>query len=149
VIRGNGSEIVALAGAAGQGGARGVDSTIDSTEALDAASDLAQASRAVVAVTGSVDYVTDGARVTAVANGVPAMAQVTAMGCALSGVVGACLAVNRDPLAATAHALAIYGVAGEMASREAGGPGSLRVGLLDALHALDPETLDEMASIDR
>ncbi|MBK5925775.1 hydroxyethylthiazole kinase, partial [Rhodobaculum claviforme] len=69
VIRGNGSEIVALANAASAGATRGVDSSIDSAEALDAARDLAQASQAIVAVTGSVDYITDGSRVIAVANG--------------------------------------------------------------------------------
>ena len=149
VIRGNGSEIVALAGAANVGGTRGVDSAIDSAEALDAARDLAQASHAIVAVTGSVDYVTDGTRVIAVANGVPEMAQVTAMGCALSGLVGACIGVGTEPLRATAHALAIYGVAGELAAQHAHGPGSLRMRMLDAFTQLDSETLNEMASIDQ
>jgi hydroxyethylthiazole kinase len=150
VIRGNGSEIVALAGAANAASStRGVDSAIDSAEALDAARDLAQASQAIVAVTGSVDYVTDGTRVIAVANGVPEMAQITAMGCALSGVVGACIGVGGEPLRATAHALAIYGVAGELAAQHAHGPGSLRLRMLDAFTQLDSETLNEMASIDQ
>jgi hydroxyethylthiazole kinase len=150
VIRGNGSEIVALAGAANVSAAtRGVDSAIDSAEALDAARDLAQASQAIVAVTGSVDYVTDGTRVIAVANGVPEMAQVTAMGCALTGLIGACIGAGTEPLRATAHALAIYGVAGEIAAQHAHGPGSLRMRMLDAFTQLDSETLNEMASIDQ
>lgn len=149
VIRANASEITALAGAASGAGTRGVDSTMDSAEALDAAGDLAQASQAVVAVTGSVDYITDGTRVVAVANGTPAMAKVTAMGCALSGVVGACLGVAADRLVAAAHALALFGVAGELAAERAEGPGSLRVGLIDALHRLDADTLTRLASIDQ
>jgi hydroxyethylthiazole kinase len=103
----------------------------------------------VVAVTGSVDYITDGTRVVAVANGTPAMAKVTAMGCALSGVVGACLGVAGDRLVTAAHALAIFGVAGELAAERAEGPGSLRVGLIDALHRLDADTLTRLASIDQ
>jgi hydroxyethylthiazole kinase len=146
-IRGNGSEIMALAGAAA-GGGRGVDSAVESVEALDAAGELAASSGAVVAVTGSVDYVTDGTRVLAVANGVPMMAQVTGMGCALSALVAACLAVEDDALAATAHALAIYGVAGEQASVQAEGPGSLAWRMLDALDRLDADTLARMASIE-
>ena len=148
VIRANASEIMALAGAAADGQGRGVDSTIDSVEALDAAGELAQSTASVVAVTGSVDYVTDGARIVAVANGVPMMARVTAMGCALSALVAAALAVEEDPLRAGAHALAIMGVAGELASQGAEGPGSMRWRLLDALDRLDGETLEEMASIE-
>jgi hydroxyethylthiazole kinase len=121
---------------------------VESVEALDAAGELAASSGAVVAVTGSVDYVTDGTRVLAVANGVPMMAQVTGMGCALSALVAACLAVEDDALAATAHALAIYGVAGEQASVQAEGPGSLAWRMLDALDRLDADTLARMASIE-
>lgn len=148
VIRGNGSEIMALAGAATGGRGRGVDSGIESVEALDAASDLAQRSGAVVAVTGGVDYVTDGTRIAAVANGVPLMSKVTAIGCGLSALVAACLAVEDDAVLATAHALAILGVSAELAAQEADGPGSLRWRLLDALAALDGGTLTEMASLD-
>nr|WP_299495592.1 hydroxyethylthiazole kinase [uncultured Rhizobium sp.] len=58
IIRGNASEILALAGASA--GGRGVDSTSGSHEALDGAKDLARRTGAVVAVSGEVDYLTDG-----------------------------------------------------------------------------------------
>ena len=147
-IRGNASEILALAGATDGGRGRGVDAGADSVEALDAAGALAESSGAVVAVTGSVDYVTDGRRIVAVANGVPLMARVTALGCALSALVAACIAVGEDRLSATAHALAIMGVTGEVAAQAAEGPGSLRWRLLDALDRLDADTLTQMASIE-
>jgi hydroxyethylthiazole kinase len=51
VIRGNASEILALAGAAA-GPTKGVDSTHGTDEAVDAAAQLARSSGAVVAVTG-------------------------------------------------------------------------------------------------
>ena len=139
VIRGNGSEILALRGKAA---ARGVDSANASVEALDAARDLAKRTGGVVAVTGAVDYVTDGRRLAAVANGHPLMGRVTATGCALTALVGALCALT-DPFSASLHALAIYGVAGEIAAQEADGPGSFRVHFLDRLAKLDKVDLDE------
>lgn len=148
IIRGNASEVLALADAARGLTGRGVDSGVESSEALDAAADLARRTGAVVAVTGSVDYVTDGTQFLAVANGVPMMARVTAMGCALSSLVAGCLAVCDGPLEAAAHGLAILGVAGEQAAMKAEGPGSLRWRILDALDGMEPDELRAMASIE-
>ena len=55
VIRGNASEIMALAGAAGA--TRGVDSTAESSEAVELGKQLALDLRTIVAVSGKVDYV--------------------------------------------------------------------------------------------
>ncbi|WP_442514453.1 hydroxyethylthiazole kinase, partial [Pseudomonas promysalinigenes] len=67
IVRGNASEILALAGA-GAGG-RGVDS-IDSPEAaLDAARALAVRTGGTVAVSGPVDLIVDADRVTRVSGG--------------------------------------------------------------------------------
>ena len=65
------------------------------------------------------------------------MTRVTALGCALTGITGAFLAVEPEPLLASAYALALFGLAGEMAASGAIGPGTLRVRLMDALHVLD------------
>ena len=146
VIRGNGSEVLVL-GSRSAARSRGVDSLIDSTEALDAARDLAKATGAIVAVTGVVDYVTDGKTIRAVANGDRMMTKVTGVGCALTCLIAAFCAANGDPMAATIHALAVLGVAGELAVAEVAGPGSFRVGLLDALYNLDETTLDVVARV--
>lgn len=61
VIRGNASEIFALAGLAN--GSRGVDSTDSSSAAINAGKALAKEYHCVVGITGEVDYVTDGERV--------------------------------------------------------------------------------------
>ena len=61
VIRGNASEIMALAGANCKG--RGVDSTDSSSVALEAGKSLARECKCVVGISGEVDYVTDGERV--------------------------------------------------------------------------------------
>ncbi|MBV9539276.1 MAG: hydroxyethylthiazole kinase [Acidisphaera sp.] len=139
VVRGNASEIMALAGA-GAGG-KGVDSGAESDAALGAAQALAGRAGVVVAVTGAVDYVTDGARTLACRNGHPMMTRVTGLGCTATALVGACIAVERDALAAAAHGLALTGVAGEIAAARSRGPGSLQMEFLDALHALNAATL--------
>jgi hydroxyethylthiazole kinase len=146
VVRGNASEILALAGVAGAA-TRGVDSTRASSDARETARTLAVELGCVVAVTGAVDYVTDGVRMVAVANGHPLMTKITALGCATTALVAGCLAVTPNPVDATVHALAIMGVAGEMAAEGAAGPGTLRLRLMDALHSLDGPTLDARARI--
>lgn len=125
VVRCNGAEIAALGG---EDPAR-----------------LAAATPTVVARTGAEDLVTDGARHVAIANGSELMDRVTAVGCAASALVGAFLAVEPDPWAATAAALLVMGVAGEVAAEGARGPGSFAAELLDALHALDEPVLLERA----
>ena len=103
----------------------------------------------IAAVTGATDYVTDGTRTIAVANGHPMMTRVTGLGCTATALIGACLAVNGDPLAAAAHGLALLGVAGEIAAARACGLGSLQVEILDALHALDAAALARTVRIGR
>jgi hydroxyethylthiazole kinase len=95
----------------------------------------------VLGLSGETDLVTDGARAADIANGHALMAKVTAMGCAASALVAACLAVEPDAFLATAAALIIIGVAGELAAAKAQGPGSFAVAILDALHNLDGPTL--------
>jgi hydroxyethylthiazole kinase len=146
VIRGNGSEILALAGA-DAGPAKGVDSAHGSDEAVDAAQQLAHSSGAVVAVTGEIDRITDGARWRKVSNGDPRMTRVTALGCAASAVIGAFLTVEHDPLEAAARGLAVFGLAGERAAVRAAGPGSLRWRIVDELALLDEATVRAGAKI--
>lgn len=144
VIRGNASEVLALAGLEARG--RGADAA-DGVEAAEAAArGLAETSGAVVAVTGPVDYVTDGKRAVRIANGDPVMPKVTALGCSLTGVVGAFVAAG-PAFEATVAALAYYGAAGEVAAQTAQGPGSFQPAFLDALHAMTGPQLDGAARI--
>lgn len=131
VIRGNASEVLALAEGAASG--KGVDST-DSAEAVfEAARGLARERKVLVAMTGEVDVVTDGDRSARIRGGHPWMTRVTATGCALSAVVAAACAVAPDRYEGALAALAAFKDAGERAARESKGPGSFRVALLDAL----------------
>ncbi|HPF58547.1 MAG TPA: hydroxyethylthiazole kinase [Candidatus Competibacteraceae bacterium] len=147
VIRGNGSEILTLMQQTPVGKSRGVDSMHGSEAALDAAYMLASDAKTVIAVTGAVDYVTDGTRVLAIHNGHPLMTRVTGLGCSATAVIGAFLAVEPDAFLATVAALVVFGIAGEMAAKWAAGPGSLQVALLDALYALDEATLEKHAQV--
>ena len=101
----------------------------------------------VVGLTGDPDIVTDGTRTTSIRNGDALMAKVTAMGCAASALVATCLAVEPDAWHATAAGLILIGVAGELAAARALGPGTLAVGILDALHGLDQRTIVEHARV--
>lgn len=145
IIRGNASEIMALAGT-GAGG-KGVDSTAGSEAAGESARRLAAATGAIVAVTGAVDLVTDGSRTLTVANGHELLTRTTASGCALTALIGAWAAVLADPLEATTGALVTYGVAAELAAARAAGCGSFVPALLDALGALDGATATRLARI--
>jgi len=102
----------------------------------------------VVGLTGDPDIVTDGARTVSIRNGDPLMAQVTAMGCAASALVAACLAVEADAWRATAAGLLLVGIAGELAAACAHGPGTLAVGILDTLNALDQRAIVEHARVE-
>jgi hydroxyethylthiazole kinase len=153
VIRGNASEIIALARLSGlaagtaAGGGRGVDSLAQSAQALEAARGLAHATGAAVVISGATDYATDGARTIAIENGHPMMPRVTGLGCTATAIIGACLAVEPDRLLAAAHGMVMTGLAGELAGEQARGPGSLQVCLLDALYALDTPVIQARARL--
>jgi hydroxyethylthiazole kinase len=119
-----------------------------SAETDDAAlARYAKTRRTVIGLTGERDLICDTERRATVANGDPLMARVTAMGCAASALVGAALAVEPDAWKATAAALIMIGVAGEIAAARARGPGSLAVEILDAMYALDGATLIAKAKV--
>lgn len=144
-IRGNASEIMALAGL-GTGG-RGVD-TVDSAErALNAAIHLARIHGSTVAISGVTDLITDGTDVLRISNGHPYLTLVTGGGCALGAVTAAFLAIGEDRLAATAAATAVYTIAAELAAMNAHGPGTFAVALIDELAAVDSAKIQSRAKI--
>lgn len=133
IIRGNASEVAALAGQAG--GASGVDSTLASSEVVGLIADLATRLGTVVAVSGETDYISDGTRTVAIPGGSPLMPLVTGTGCSLGAACAAFLAVT-DPFSAAVAAHAAYAEAGARAGARTSGPGSFAVAFLDELHGL-------------
>lgn len=104
IVRGNGSEIIALAAATCStsqpcegAGPRGADSTAKSIAALPAAEALAREFGSVVVISGAVDIITDGSGICVqVSGGSELLTKITGVGCALSALVAAFLAVRPD-----------------------------------------------------
>ncbi|WP_346913112.1 hydroxyethylthiazole kinase [uncultured Roseibium sp.] len=147
IIRGNASEILSLAGEVSRG--QGVDGRDPVDAAEDGTRRLARQSGSVVAVTGAVDFVTDGTRSVRITGGSPWMPLNTALGCSLTCLCGAYAAVADDAFYAVVAALAHFAVAGSLAHKGAEGPGSFAPRFLDALHAVTPDMLDGEAEIHR
>ncbi|CAN6460602.1 unnamed protein product [Victoria cruziana] len=140
VVRGNASEVIALSGASA-GPNKGADGSHKSEDAIEAAKHLAQTCGAIVAVSGSVDIITDGHQVVGACNGVSMLQRITATGCAVTALIAAFVAVDPEhALEATTAALSVFGVASELGMEKASGPASLRLHLIDSLHGLDERT---------
>lgn len=145
IIRGNASEIMALSGY--QSATKGPESTHSSTEAIDAALQLARRTGATVLVTGKTDYATDGHLITAMENGHSLMSRVTGVGCSMGALAAACAAVSESPFQAAVSTALLLGIAGEMAYEKSTSPGSFAVSLLDSLYEMTPEHISQRARI--
>jgi hydroxyethylthiazole kinase len=159
VLRGNASEIEALCRsqvssdqdipATPSAGQRGVDSTAEVEGSLAAAKELSRRHGCTVVVSGPVDLIVHGSREARVANGHPLMPKVTGMGCAATALVGAFLAVETSPFEAATCAMAVNGVAGELAGQRAEGPGSFQQHFLDALYRLNEHDFSTRLRLER
>ncbi len=145
VLRGNGSEIQAVAGL--KGTTKGVDSVAGAEDARQAAGDLAKSYNMVVVVTGAEDFVTDGSRAVVISNGHGLMSRVTGTGCAVSAATGAFCGVEKDAFAAAVGGLVTFGIAGEIAALGNPGPGSFQIRLLDSLDAVDSAAIRARARV--
>lgn len=135
IVRGNASEIASLAGA--RTVTKGADSTLATDDAIEMARFLSERWHCVVCVSGATDLIVGDGVVLRVRNGHPLMTRVTGLGCTATALTGAFAAVNRSPLRAAAHAMALMGIAGEIAAEQSSGPGSLQVRFLDVLYGIE------------
>lgn len=149
IIRGNASEIIALASLWNLEGttedlsrARGVDSTDEVAAARDAAVALARYTGGAVAVSGQTDLVTNGEVVAYSHGGSSLMSKVTGFGCSQGGVLAvyACVA---DPFTAALAGVAHYNIAGRRAEELASAPASFKVAFIDELYKVSPEEIAE------
>ena len=154
IVRGNSSEVIALAAAAcaepprptSGAGPRGTESTSLPTAALPAADALAREFGSVVVISGAMDIITDGHGATlTVAGGSELLTKITGAGCALSALVAAFLGSCPElPLEAAVAACAMYSSAAEPGpsahgtetEASLGDPASMRVHLIARLHLL-------------
>jgi hydroxyethylthiazole kinase len=146
LIRGNASEIMALAGLNVQ--TKGVDSTASSLKSIQAAQMLNECYGAVVSVSGPVDVIVSKDKIGYIRNGHPIMSRITGMGCTASAIAGAFCAVTADPFEATLGAAATMGVCGELAAETSTLPGSFQIAFLDALSAISPNELTKRVSLE-
>ncbi len=140
IVRGNASEIIALAKLWGlqeeageEGGPRGVDSTDTVDAARGAAVALARFTGGAVAVSGETDLVTDGESVVHSHGGNALMEKVTGFGCSQGGVL-AVYATATDPFTAAVAGVAHYNVAGTRAAQKADAPASFKLEFIDELY---------------
>ena len=151
VIRGNASEIKALLNKTKTSG--GVDVSLEDIikednvdDYIEVGKEVSKANDAVVAITGSIDIVTDGEKTYLIRNGHKNMGRITGTGCMLTGVIGAFIGANPDNiLDSCALAVAAMGLCGELANEESIGKGlgtgSLRTYLIDYMSNLDEKIL--------
>lgn len=139
VIRGNASEIAAISNQ--NITTKGVDSTQDSQTVVTVAQSLAKLYQCTVVISGAVDFIVSQKQIFQIKNGHPLMSKVTGMGCTATALIGAFQAVNSDATIAATHAMAIMGIAGEIAAEKSAGPGSLQLNFLDVLYNLKAEDI--------
>ncbi|MEW6048014.1 MAG: hydroxyethylthiazole kinase [Bacillota bacterium] len=146
VVRGNSGEVGSLFGTGGV--VKGVESVGGVEDPGALAQGASRAWGAVVAITGKRDIISDGTRTLGVDNGHRWLITLTGTGCMATTMVAAFAAVEPDYLVAAAAGLACFGLAAEVAAREARGPGSFKVALFDALYNMTPEELERGAQIE-
>ena len=133
LIRCNAGELATIAGVAWM--TKGVDAGQGDADLEEIAKEVALQHHCLVAVSGAVDILTDGKIVITVTGGHPLMTRVTGIGCLLSSITGAFLAVAKEnPLQAVATCLAFYKRVGEKAGQKATGPGDFAVHFLNELY---------------
>ena len=132
LIRGNASEILALAKMSDT--SRGVDAVHSVAAARGGAEWLAGHYGLVVALTGETDLATNGRETRQISGGHALMTRITGMGCALSAILAAWLADEKDHLQGAVWGLNMVGQCGLRAGRRAQGPGTFVPCWLDELY---------------
>lgn len=149
VIRGNASEIMALAKMSQQK-TKGVDSVHQSTDAVFAAKWLNANFGSVVCISGATDVIIDGSTQITVNNGHALMQQVTGLGCTASAIVAAF--AGNEPInihKATVAAMALLSVAGQLSQKQSAGPGSLQLNILDKLYNITQEEFYQTVNVNQ
>lgn len=139
VIRGNNGEIGALTGAGGK--VKGVESVESIMNPESVAAKMAAKYNTVVVITGKRDIIAGKNEMYFVDNGHIMLTTITGSGCMSTTMIGAFAAVERNYALAAASALAVYGLAAEIAAAKSSGPASFKVALLDAVYNLTPDQI--------
>ncbi len=148
IVRGNASEIIALANLWGlldiseTENFYGVDSKEKVSAAKEAAFALARFTGGAVAVSGEEDLVTDGNEEILCAGGSELFTKITGSGCALGGVMAIFLTV-ATPFIAALTATTMFNLAGTKAAADSNAPASFKINFLDNLYELTAQEVSE------
>jgi len=145
VVRGNAGELAALCGVESE--VRGVESISAGVGPAELARKAAGLFGVVAAVTGAVDWISDGRSLISVANGHPMLSTVTGTGCLSTTAVAVYCSRTKDYLLGAAAGLTVLGLAAEIAAPAADGPGTFQAHLLDALYHMDAEKIKTGAKV--
>lgn len=152
-IRGNASEIKAIAGVQSLG--RGVDVSKEDVVSENSLQgditifeSLAKKLQCVIAVSGEIDVITDGVHTVLIRNGCKMMARITGSGCMLTTLIGAFCGANKEStLEATILAIGIMGIAGEIADekrkKNKTGNATFRNDLIDSIFNITVKEIEE------
>lgn len=148
VIRGNASEISTLCGIRA---GKGVDAAGGiSAEQFAIIRQRAKELQAVIAVSGAVDYVTDGTSEARIANGTALLTQITGTGCMTTALIGCCLGAGISPFQSAITSLVAMGIVGEWAERkiEKGAIGQFHQYLFDGFGQMNDSWLEKEGNVD-
>ncbi len=162
LLKGNYSEIKALADAAYRGKGVDAEESLDENDIIDASGMLSQKYGVVVLATGAKDIITGKEGTFFVSNGHPAMSSITGTGCMLGAICATYLSREKS-INSVVKACSFFGIAGEVAYEKlvakkhfsevndgiVVGCGSFLVGLLDALSLVDLETVRRRERIEQ
>lgn len=147
IIKGNASEIAKLAGE--NVATKGVEATEVNADLVEIAEKLAKQKNAVVVITGKNDIIANSNETYIVKNGHKMMSSIVGTGCMAASIIASFAAVEKNYAKAAASALVCFGIAGELAAKEAKGPGTFKENFYDEIYNLDEEKIDSMKRFEK
>lgn len=145
VIKGNYSEITALANESYCSSGVDSDKNLTTDETVKTAQQLARLLGVTVLASGETDIITDGKKTALVHNGTKQLGTVTGTGC-MQGALCAAFLSQADGFDAAVAACTVFGICGEIAQTDKGS-GSFMVNLLDALSTVTNEQINALTKI--
>lgn len=150
IIKGNASEIMSLSGMNTQ--SKGVDSSADSLEAIDAALKVARDHRCVCAVTGRIDIITDGRYIVKIYNESDLLSYITGTGCMITSLAASFLGGGASLLVSAVGGILAMSIAGEEAAirenEENNGIASYREDVMNNIYKFNQYSIRDLANIE-
>nr|AEN94429.1 hydroxyethylthiazole kinase [Philodina roseola] len=150
IIKGNSGEIGKLNSETVQ--VRGVDSIMGTNVPCQTVLELSRKrdGKTIVALSGKIDYVSDGRQVIMIKNECDLLNQLTGMGCTVSAIMGCFAGITDNYLLAAVGGFAVMGVCAELAAKDSRvrGAASFQVALFDRLSTLTGTELANLLDIE-